>query len=1130
MAQLIVSAAGAAIGGAIGGPVGARIGWMVGSLAGAALFSEKQEGPKIEDGKFSSSIYGQPIPLNFGTMRHATQLAWWSGLIVRTEEVGGKGGGGAEVEKARMNLLLAVCEGPQAAVLRIWANGRLIATFNGFTYDVDEEVLPAGEVRVYLGTDTQTADPTYEAAVGTENAVPYRGTVMVAIDGLEGAEFGNRPPNIEVEVAQDAQPGSCSAVNPETAAAHIDFSHTWVNRFTEYSPSRDYAYVVDTQGVDGGQIGFSIYDVSGPAPVFVRWVETGMMSDGGAGRFPYPFRLKYVPSTDRLYAFKLTSFFVSDSSPLLKIYDGDGVLIGSSPSSGATSTFLRFISYNSVAGTLSVWGANASQASRMLYRASDGELLSSGPDEYITGVVMVEQFQLGFVAKYTTDAANEFSIYQYDMATDTTGARVTGGLTELAGIAADQSRRWSVYDPTRQKVYFGLKGLVAVIDMATPSAVSQVVSPSFSPFGGGDNFDVVWMDDAGLLMAISDVAVGATRIQYIDPDDWSLVKECSASGADSEYHSAAGGGAYIGGGRYVAAPYGDKIGIFSGASLGGEGVPVTLQSIVEDLCDRSGLPASNLDATAGTDLVSGFKVARQTSARAAIDTLRPAYFFDMPEIGEQIVLAKRGAAAVATIDAGELGAVVFQLTRGDPEPAYELEHVEEQEIPRRLELTYVDAGADYDPGVQVAERQVGESAAPLQIEVPVSLTAEQAARIAWANLMLAHASKSPMRLNLSHAYDALVPSNCINVPHASGNLLRVRVEQITRARPLLEVDGVLDEQSVYTFQIGGVPRYQGPRQSSIGVVGDTLGALLDVPPLRDQDDALVIYAGMARDAYDSSWTGASLYKSIDGGSSYSALYSTTSGATIGTTSGALGDWTGGNQWDTVNTLTVVLTSGTFSSATDEAVLNGANAVAVKSGDDWEIVQFGTATLVDTNTWELTRLLRGRKGTERCIAGHAAGDRVILLSVASLRALEMQLAEIGVSRSYKPVTSGQAVADATAQLLTLVGRSLMPLAPVYIQGARDMSNNLTLTWLRRSRIFADLPDLQGSVLDEPTEEYEIDIHDGATVVRTITASTTTASYTAAEQTADGLTPGDPVVLAIYQISSRIGRGHAGEATV
>jgi protein involved in polysaccharide export with SLBB domain len=71
------------------------------------------------------------------------------------------------------------------------------------------------------------------------------------------------------------------------------------------------------------------------------------------------------------------------------------------------------------------------------------------------------------------------------------------------------------------------------------------------------------------------------------------------------------------------------------------------------------------------------------------------------------------------------------------------------------------------------------------------------------------------------------------------------------------------------------------------------------------------------------------------------------------------------------------------------------------------------------------------------------------------------------------------------------------------------------------------------LVEETEAYEIEILDGTTVKRVQSATTTSAIYTAAEQTADWgapLGPGDTLDISIFQLSALIGRGAAKTVTL
>ena len=66
--------------------------------------------------------------------------------------------------------------------------------------------------------------------------------------------------------------------------------------------------------------------------------------------------------------------------------------------------------------------------------------------------------------------------------------------------------------------------------------------------------------------------------------------------------------------------------------------------------------------------------------------------------------------------------------------------------------------------------------------------------------------------------------------------------------------------------------------------------------------------------------------------------------------------------------------------------------------------------------------------------------------------------------------------------------------------------------------------------EDEESYQIDILSGETVVRTLTASTTSATYSASEQEEDFGAAQSSLAVAVYQMNATIGRGYAGEATV
>ena len=71
------------------------------------------------------------------------------------------------------------------------------------------------------------------------------------------------------------------------------------------------------------------------------------------------------------------------------------------------------------------------------------------------------------------------------------------------------------------------------------------------------------------------------------------------------------------------------------------------------------------------------------------------------------------------------------------------------------------------------------------------------------------------------------------------------------------------------------------------------------------------------------------------------------------------------------------------------------------------------------------------------------------------------------------------------------------------------------------------------LAEDLESFDVQILDGPLVKRTLTSSTTSALYTAAQQSTDWgapLGPGQVLAIRIFQLSNRLGRGTPASVTL
>ena len=107
-------------------------------------------------------------------------------------------------------------------------------------------------------------------------------------------------------------------------------------------------------------------------------------------------------------------------------------------------------------------------------------------------------------------------------------------------------------------------------------------------------------------------------------------------------------------------------------------------------------------------------------------------------------------------------------------------------------------------------------------------------------------------------------------------------------------------------------------------------------------------------------------------------------------------------WDEDNILDLLVQSPglEFESRTELEVLDGANLLLVGQ----EIIQFADAEQLGASEWRVSKLLRGRRGTEWAMSTHQVGETVLALDPATLIRVS-SLDEVGLSRLYRAVSIG-----------------------------------------------------------------------------------------------------------------------------
>lgn len=469
---------------------------------------------------------------------------------------------------------------------------------------------------------------------------------------------------------------------------------------------------------------------------------------------------------------------------------------------------------------------------------------------------------------------------------------------------------------------------------------------------------------------------------------------------------------------------------------------------------------------------------------------------------------------IQKMDVDDLGA---NEEGGDPRPSYIQGRVQEIELPLEVEVKFANPDLAYGSDVRYARRLNVKTRDKRTFDLPMAMTGPEAELLANRLLYIAWLRRNQWQFTLPLKYFVFDPGDVI-VPTIRGEDKPVFITKATYGGAMMELGGFDHDPEVYR-ETAFVSTREAPRLPDLSPPGDTHLFVMNLPLLRQEHVAPVYYLAASGGR---KWQSGSALRSVDGKNwTRPAVFPTYS--TMGNTVGAPGDGPI-HVFDERSTITVILLKGTLESVGDDALLAGANAAMV--GD--EIIQFGKAELRDDGTWLLSHLLRGRLGTEWAVPHHTQGERFVLLNEAIIPYQDVQT-DINRTVYWKGVTTGQNDADGVWQTFVNDGRSLKPYSPVHITGTRNSAGDLTITWIRRTRIPSGWTDGAIDVpLGEAVERYEVDIVDEAgNVKRTFTNLTSpTVTYTAAQQEADFGAIQYWVRPRVYQMSAVVGRGYPG----
>jgi hypothetical protein len=509
--------------------------------------------------------------------------------------------------------------------------------------------------------------------------------------------------------------------------------------------------------------------------------------------------------------------------------------------------------------------------------------------------------------------------------------------------------------------------------------------------------------------------------------------------------------------------------------------------------------SEGMAAGGATPAVAGY-AASGDSVRAAIAVLAELEPLSIADDGETLVLTGRDSGAAVTIEEAELGAAgggaggrsEWLRRRGDS-------------VPAEATLAYYDTSRDYQTGLQRATRP-GAALGSDRRSVAASLDAGTAKALAARRLERLWAERRSAKVNLGWSRLGL----------AAGQRLRIA------GRPGLWrlVRWTLDRM-VLTLELSGVPG-----AGAVAEPGASAGRPVDQPDLLHGPTSLLLLdlplsaealpsrprllaAAAGRQA---GWRRAELSASFDGGGSWVVAGPTAPPAVIGTAL-SVPERGGAALFDDRGQVEVELLNETMwlESRSDSALASGDNLAVLGE----ELIQFAVAVPLGGRRFRLSRLLRGRRGTEWAAGLHSAGEPFAMIEAESLTAIDAPLGAIG--GEARLLATGLGDPEGVLAVREVSGEAMRPPSPVHLRALRLANGDLAVTWVRRSRNGWVWLSGSDTALGEETEAYRLTFAGGG-FERSLTLTSPAYLYSADEQAADGLA--GPLSIQVVQLGTSL----------
>lgn len=1054
----VIGFAGGIIGGLVGGPAGFQWGFAIGSAIGGAVDPQVIKGPSIGDIAEQTSSEGGPRPIVFALSKPIAGniIAQGDPRIVKKKQSQGKGGPKVETESVYRTYAVGVCEG-LVGFVRIWRNGTIVYDITAGSQLSDEDNNNfIQKSRMYSGSYSQNPDPDLEALFGVGTTPAHRGTAYIVMVDEDLTDLRGAIPQWQFQV-QRCGVSQAAILSVSSGGHQADGTHQIMRS-------------VDGQNFEAIE---TPLNVSSPLSGF-GWRQ-----------------IAHSPSLG------VTVVVSNDNVPYFMISEDSGAtweLMDLTVQTGGAGNFAG-VAWSEAIG---LFAAVRSAATNAVATSPDGR-------------------------NWTLRSTPDFGGAQTMVSCEASGLFIAGraGVPGQSIMTSPDGINWTIRGTTRNAYDMAINGLYVIAAERSQNLMQSL--------DGG----ITWADVLQTLPnSVGDLALdpagncfGGSIFGLVFRPSGNLFGVMSGPGNAWEgfCYSATFGGFYATGNLagQCAAKLPDDLAVVQGISTpticnGGDWISTiaiesgsastcifSVADIVTEICERAGLSASLIDVS---DLEAlscrGLTVINQYPAYSALRSLSEIFLFDAANYDAKVHFVVRGGNTVATITEDDL--------LDDDQDIEQSKRADSIAIPRVLHLNYHDVAGGIATDKQSSERGGDRRATgEASMQTAVILNADEAAQaVVIAHKIMIEDQRGELKFSLGDNFIKLVPSDNI-VMQWNGRSIRARLTKVDTNDGDQEYMALYDRQSAYTSDVEGIPAAPASPPPS-NVIGQTLIEPLDIHILRDADDNVGLLYYVALSGVFPAWQGAQVELSMDGGANYIDSASTTVSAIMGELVESLPDHPQEFPDEVhvarvrVDTPNSELESATFA----QLLSNDRNLIII--GD--EMIQFGGVDEYEPGIWDLSFMLRGRKGTTT--AAHTAGERFIVLDRASLAMIPASIADIGKTFTFRATSFGRPIESATVVSMVYAGRSQIEREPSYVSARRD-GDDAVVEWIGVGRLGSGVAVAHGVRFDG----YRVTFDDGS-ITETVDTSDESLVH-------DVSAFASPITISVAQLNELTGAGPAIE---